>query len=125
MASAIHVTDQKYQKDGEGNMDNRKIEERGVVLDNRTRLIQQGIKYGMVVALGGGILCMLIIIPVMWAFLIPESSAGSGIVSLPIILAGLLVPFAGMGILGMGLYKLIPLYIQYRHEQEADEDMFP
>ena len=101
-------------------------EERNEVMEKRIGLIQQGVKYGLGIAFAGALLCVGLMLPVVVLFISPpgESPDGAGLTSL-VFIVSLVVPLAGIAVLGVGLYRLIPLYIQYRHTNRLDEDMFP
>ncbi|MEJ2150692.1 MAG: hypothetical protein P8Z40_14615 [Chloroflexota bacterium] len=44
---------------------------------------------------------------------------------LPVAAVSIAVPLAALGLLAGALYKLIPLYAQYRQARRQDEDLFP
>jgi hypothetical protein len=93
-------------------------------MEKQIGMIQQGIKYGLGVAFAGALLCLVIMVPVavMAGTSIEESD---GLNPTALIIVSVVVPFAGIGVLGFGLYKLIPLYMRYRRTKRPQEEMFP
>jgi ABC-type Na+ efflux pump permease subunit len=101
-------------------------EKRDEVVEKQIRLVQRGIRYGLIIAFGGALLCILLMFPVF--MLLGESTEGfpdaQSFVT-TIFIVSMLVPLGGIGILGLALYKLVPLYIRYRRSRQPDEEMFP
>jgi putative flippase GtrA len=89
--------------------------------EQRAKLAQRMVKVGMVFALGLMGLCAVVVAPVV---MITLSEAASSQMP-PLIVVSVVVPLAGIGLLAGALYKLIPLFIQYRQTRQQDEDMFP
>ena len=93
--------------------------------ERQIRIIQQGIKYGLGITFAGAVLCLIIMIPVAVMAGPSIGESPGGISPIALIIVSMVVPFAGIGVLGFGLYRLIPLYIQYRRTQRPHEEMFP
>jgi ABC-type spermidine/putrescine transport system permease subunit II len=94
-------------------------------MNQQIATIQKGIKYGLGVAFAGAVLCLLLMVPVavMFRDRMEEASRGPGFTTL--FAVSIVVPLAGIGILGVGLYLLVPLYMRYRHAKQAPEELFP
>ena len=107
-------------------MSTNEFEERDETMEKQIELVQKGVKYGVVIALAGALTCVMLMIPVYLLIGGPsgDSSGGLDFVTLTFIVS-VAAPLAAIGVLGFALYKLIPLYIQYRRANRPDEDMFP
>lgn len=95
------------------------------VMEKQIGLIQTGIRYGLGIAFVGALLCIVVMLPV---FVMFGTSLGESTreLSLPILLVvSVAVPLAGIGVVGAGLYRVIPLYIRYRYSKRPPEDLFP
>ena len=90
-------------------------------VEKRARLAQRTVTVGLVVALGLMGLCVIVAAPVV--VFTPSESVPD--LMLPLVVVSIVVPLAGIGLLAGALYKLIPLYVQYRQTRRQDEDMFP
>lgn len=87
--------------------------------------IRKGIRIGLGVAFAGALLCLLMMAPVAFMFgdRVEQASRESEITTLFVL--SIVVPLAGIGILGVALYLLVPLFIRYRQERRAQEELFP
>jgi hypothetical protein len=90
-------------------------------IEQQTRLAQRMVVVGLVVALGLMGLCAIVVAPVVMVSL---SEAASDQMP-PLVVVSFVVPLVGIGLLAGALYKLIPLYIQFRQTRQQDDDMFP
>ncbi len=102
-------------------------EERDEVVEKQIRLVQRGIKYGIGIAFAGALLCVLLMFPVFFMLRVnggtPRSDAPS--FTTVVFIVSIVAPLGGIGILGLALYKLVPLFIRYRRSRQPDEEMFP
>ncbi len=101
-------------------------EERDEVVEKQIRLVQRGIKYGIGIAFAA-LLCVLLMFLVFFMLRvnggIPRSDAPS--FTTVVFIVSIVAPLGGIGILGLALYKLVPLFIRYRRSRQPDEEMFP
>jgi hypothetical protein len=101
-------------------------EGRNEIMEEQIRLVKKGIKYGLIIAFAGALLCILLMLPVFMLVGEPtEGFPGAPRFATIVFIVSMLVPLGGIGILGLALYKLVPLYIRYRRSRQPDEEMFP
>ena len=106
-------------------MDTGEVDKGSEEMNQQIAAIQKGIKYGLGVAFAGAVLCLLLMIPVAAMYSEPMEEASRGLEFATLFVVSIVVPLAGIAILGAGLYWMIPLYIRYRREKEAREELFP
>lgn len=88
----------------------------------QVRLVQEGMAYGFSVIAAGAVMLIVSALYILFMMWLPHAARASlpGFLAFIALLIMLLI-----GILVVACYKLIPLYIQYRHVQKQDEEMFP